>query len=111
MRIQINREKLTSLNELLKYLLKEFPAGDESESLIDDKIKNINRKLEERIATTNNKNSYSVSIPEAEAMALFSYITELTPMIPKTFYVFEQKVSQEILNQIDETYGTLKHAS
>lgn len=108
MRIQLNRQKLTAVNDLIQYLLKEFPAGDEAEALVDDHIKNIKKKFENRISTINIKNSFCITLSEEEAKAYFSYLQQLTPMIPKTFYVLEQKASQEILNLIDETYGTIE---
>ena len=107
MRVQLNREKLEHLHEFVVWLLNEYPAGDKAEELVDALINKIRIKLRNRMDSYNAKNNYCTTLTKEEALALFIWMQQLTPMIPKNFYAFEQNITLQITNQIDQTYGTI----
>ncbi|MES2651293.1 MAG: hypothetical protein V4663_06105 [Bacteroidota bacterium] len=110
MRVNLNREKLQRLHELVEYLLKEFPASDKAEELVDALIHKIRIKLRNRLDTYNVKNSYSITLPKEEALAYFIWMEQVSKLLPKNVFVFELNVSLTITNEIDRTYGTINAA-
>lgn len=55
----------------------------------------------------NLKNSYLVTFHESEALAFLIWYNQLQSVFNATQYIFERNIAQSIINQIDQTYGTI----
>ncbi|MGY3054352.1 hypothetical protein ACVWYG_002559 [Pedobacter sp. UYEF25] len=107
MRVNLNREKLTRVHEMVTLLLNDYPAGDAAEKLIDALINKVRLKMRNKLDKMSFKNCYSFSIPQEEAMALFIWFGQMEAVVQPTDYIFEKNVLQDIINQIDREYGTI----
>ena len=109
-KIQLNRQRLEGLYNLVEWLLTNYPAGDKAEQLIDELIEKIRVKLRNKVESFSPRNSYSVTLKKEEALAYFIWMQQLEPLIPKGLFVYELSVSSSLTTQIDMNYGTINEA-
>ncbi len=108
MRINLNREQMTNLYQMISFLLKEFPANDKEEMMVDLLVEKIRIKLRNRLDAYLVKDSYCVHINVDEALAFDTWMAQIRPLLKIDQFVFEKTIALKITNKIDLTYGTIK---
>lgn len=105
MKIKLNRARMTGLYNLIDHNLIENPATNKAEQILNLLVHQIRIKIRNRLeAQVNDKDNYRVNLQQTEALAFELWFNNC--QIRPFYYNYELLIAQQLIGEIDKTYGT-----